>query len=248
MGLTIHYALTFQPEHKDKAEAQIKDVVTQMRDLALKFKDEGRFDAVTAAGFDGRKKAMAVAWVIVPLPSDDDIPTSTGIEVTPSAGKLFFVSVGQGCEPLLLGLCQYPAKVKGGRREFDTGRGEGWSLQCFCKTQYASRQGWEHFARCHCAVVDYLAALEPLGVRAQIMDEGGYWPGRCLKTLRQKIDEMNGIVAATAGILKDLADESGGQPVESPIFEHPQFERLEAEGAPRTKGLRRLFKKRGLGG
>ena len=44
---------------------------------------------------------------------------------------------------------------------------------------------------------------------------------------------MNGIVAGLAGAFKDLADETGGEPVRSPIFAHPQFERLEAEGRAR---------------
>jgi len=46
---------------------------------------------------------------------------------------------------------------------------------------------------------------------------------------------MNRLVAATTGALKDSyesrADES---PVQSPIFAHQQFERLEAEGGPRV--------------
>jgi hypothetical protein len=32
------------------------------------------------------------------------------------------------------------------------------------------------------------------------------------------------------GALKDVADETGGAPIASPIFSHPDFERLEAEG------------------
>ena len=54
-----------------------------------------------------------------------------------------------------------------------------------------------------------------------------------LEALRRNLDEMNGVVAAAAGVLKDCAEESGGAPVESPILAHPHFERLEAEGAAR---------------
>ena len=45
---------------------------------------------------------------------------------------------------------------------------------------------------------------------------------------------MNGIVAGLAGALKDAAEDDGGPPVQSPIFAHPQFERLEAEGVERV--------------
>ena len=58
-----------------------------------------------------------------------------------------------------------------------------------------------------------------------ITDEGEYWPGRSLAALRKNLDEMNGLVAAMAGRLKD-----GDAQVESPIFQHARFERLEAEG------------------
>ena len=44
---------------------------------------------------------------------------------------------------------------------------------------------------------------------------------------------MNGLVAAMAGTLKD-ADGSGGAGIESPIFAHKDFERLEAQGAAKV--------------
>lgn len=101
----------------------------------------------------------------------------------------------------------------------------------FCKTHDASLHGWAHFARCHVAAVDLLNAARPLGRRVRLNDEGGYWPHRRLPVLRERIDRMNGVVAALAGALKDAADETGGQTVQSPIFAPPHFERIEAEGA-----------------
>jgi hypothetical protein len=44
---------------------------------------------------------------------------------------------------------------------------------------------------------------------------------------------MDGAIAGIAGALKDVADELGGPPVQSPIFAHPQFERIEANGVRR---------------
>jgi hypothetical protein len=44
---------------------------------------------------------------------------------------------------------------------------------------------------------------------------------------------MNCAIAAAAGAMKDFDKASGAEGVQSPIFAHPQFEHLEAEGAAR---------------
>ena len=109
----------------------------------------------------------------------------------------------------------------------------------FSKTQYASLRGWEHFFRCHSAVVEILASLPPLGCRTRLNDEGGYWPRRTVGALRTELDQMNGLVAAAAGALRDFDEETGeagAHRIESPIFVHPQFERLEAKGAAEPQG------------
>jgi hypothetical protein len=59
---------------------------------------------------------------------------------------------------------------------------------------------------------------------------------------------MNGLVAAAAGALKDACETADGNSgVESPIFAHKLFERLEAAGAarvaPALNKLRGLFPK-----
>jgi len=105
----------------------------------------------------------------------------------------------------------------------------GWRFHGFSKTQFASLHGWAHFRRCHTAVIDLLAGIRRLGLEVAISDEGDYWPGRSLPELRRNLDEMNGIVAAAAGALKDAHDGEGGG-IQSPIFAHRDFERLEAEG------------------
>jgi hypothetical protein len=123
----------------------------------------------------------------------------------------------------------------GGRR-YRTGL-RGWRFHGFSKTQYASLHGWEHFRRCHTAVIDLLAELRQLGVSVKISDEGDYWPRRNEAALRQNLGELNAAVASAAGALKDWGEKQGGPPVQSPIFAHPQFERLEAEGEARARGV-----------
>lgn len=123
-------------------------------------------------------------------------------------------------------------------RELRTRKGAGWQFSGFSKTQYASLHGWEHFLRCHRAVVELLAGLRPLGLRVRITDEGDYWLRRSVRSLRAEWEQMNGLVAAAAGALKDLGGETNrGSAVQSPIFRHPNFERVEANGVARAGSI-----------
>ncbi len=224
MGLTIHYKLKGPVRTTD---AKIWALVGAMRTRAVAMKRAGRVEAVGAIKSGAKDFLWLSEWVMI----REDEHTTRGVEVPVVKGYVFTVTLGEGSEPLRLGLCQYPARV----RDRSTGRmrvvrGTGWRLSAFCKTQYASLQGWKNFHRCHTAAVDLLAGLGELGLRVEISDEGDYWPGRDEAGLRRKIDEYNGIVAAFAGMMKDAGDEDGNVPVQSPIFAHPQFERIEAAG------------------
>jgi hypothetical protein len=172
-------------------------------------------------------------WVLVKL----DAHTTTGIAVPPLVGWGFSVTIGDGCEPAIFGLCRYPAHVRdpAGRLR-RTRLGHGWSFAHACKTQYASLHGWDHFLRCHRAVIDLALLWATGGVAVTIEDEGLYWPGRDEWVLRIHLDSYNQAVAGLAGALKDAADLAGGPPVEAPILAHPQFERLEAEGVKALDG------------
>lgn len=229
MGLTLHYRLKGPlVASDDRARA----LATAMRTAAQKFKRAGRIAAVGTLCSEPETLRWVSEWMQVPVPGEAH--TVRAIEVPAATGLIFHVDLGEGSEPLRLGLCRYPARVKDpltGRPRVV--RRRGWRLSGSCKTQYASLHGWEHFRRCHVAAVDLLVAVSDLGVEVEINDEGGYWPSRDESELRRSVDRMNGIVAAFAGALKDVTDETGGAPVQSPIFAHPQFERLEAEGIAR---------------
>jgi len=227
MGLTIHFTLVAPPE-TDAARA--KELVGQLRRHALGFKQRGRVDSIHPLGNDAEALRWAEEWRFFPVP--DHPERRHEINVKPVQGFLFLVGVGADCEPLWLGLCRYPltVRVEGVLRRTDL---RGWLLNGFCKTQYASLHGWEHFRRCHTAVIDLLAGARRLELAVEINDEGDYWSGRDLAALRRSLDEMNGAIAAAAGVLKDWSEETGGAPVQAPILAHPQFERLEAVGEAR---------------
>ena len=231
MGLTVHFKLAASA---DLTETQAKQLVASLQRVALRFQHEGLVDGVSPITLDTKTlRRFACDWLILPVPGEEN--TSTGVEVSPTEGFLFRVDVGADCEPLWLGLCRYPLTVRYQGRELPTKKGAGWRLAGFSKTQYASLHGWEHFQRCHCAVVDLLAAGQTPALRVKISDEGGYWPRRSLGSLRRNLDQMNGLVAAAAGALKDGCESvSGDSGVQSPIFAHKHFERLEAEGAARV--------------
>jgi len=231
MGLTVHFKLAAPA---GTTEAQAKKLVENMRRVAVRFYIEGLVNRVHPITSDTKKlRHFACDWLILPVPGGKN--TSTGVEVLPVAGFLFRVDVGEDCEPLQLGLCQYPAAVRFQGRELQTKKGANWRLAGFSKTQYASLRGWEHFQRCHCAVVELLAVCRTLGLHVKISDEGDYWPKRSLVRLRENLNQMNGLVAAAAGALKDWDEAANGKSrVESPIFAHKNFERLEAEGATRV--------------
>jgi hypothetical protein len=229
MGLTIHYQLRAPAGMSDAA---IPGLVTRMHAAAKSLQRTGRVEAVSGITRHPADLHWLAEWLQVPVSGMENC--TRGVEVPAVDGRIFTVTLGQDCEPLRLGLCRYPDRVP----DHQTGRTRavrrrGWRLSGFCKTQYASLHGWENFRRCHTAAIDLLISLRLLGLEVSISDEGAYWPDRDESALRQSVDRMNGIVAAFAGAMKDTVDEEGGSPVQSPIFAHPQFERIEAVGLNR---------------
>lgn len=56
-----------------------------------------------------------------------------------------------------------------------------------------------------------------------------------MTTLRARLDEMNGLVAAVAGAFKDAhEDDDAPGKLSAPILDHPEFERLEHSAAERV--------------
>lgn len=233
MGLTLHYRLTAPAGLSARGAAAL---VHRLHTRAGKFAAAGRIADLLPISSDRTDlDRWANAWRVLPHPDQPD--TSFGVQISPDAGWIFPVEIGDDCELLWLGLCRYPATVSSLGRPVSTRLGPRWQFAGFCKTHYASLHGWEHFARCHTAAIDLLRAACPLGLHVKLTDEGGYWPHRRLALLRERIDRMNGVVAALAGALKDAGDETGRPPVQSPIFAHPHFERLEAEGLATAPAL-----------
>ena len=232
MGLTVHFKLSLEPCPEDMASAKARWAVEDARKLAHQHRRKGLVDAVGPICTDAATlRRFARHWLTVSVPGQPH--TFAGLEIHPLEGFFFVVNVGADCEPLTLGLCRYPEKVLHRGASVPTKLGGGWRFAGFSKTQYASLHGWEYFLRCHRAVIESLAEWRTLGVRVKINDEGEYWPRRSVANLRRNVGQMNALVAAAAGALKD-ADDGAGAGIQSPIFAHRDFERLEAEGEARA--------------
>ncbi len=151
-------------------------------------------------------------------------------QVSAKRGWVVVVWPGKGCESAEFGLCQYPRRIPFRAGSIPTGFEGGWLLTGFCKTQYASQHGWEHFLKCHRQIISVLDFWRELGVTVEVTDEGEYWQTRSEEKLRNRLQQYDGLVAALSGMLKDAAGDDSGLAVESPIFDYANFERLEHEG------------------
>mgnify|MGYP000400550557 CR=1 FL=1 len=153
------------------------------------------------------------------------------IDLHPDECWFFWINA-DGSEPLLIGLARYPAVVEhtvgGDSVPFETGLGTGWHWEGFAKTQYASlpeHGGDDHFVKVHTGFVKILDRIQLDLPDIKVTDESGYADHRDETRLRKEIRRWNGLVAGVAGQLRDA-----GHAAESPIFDHPEFEHLEAEG------------------
>ena len=143
MGLTVHFKFVAPP---DTDAARARELVRALRRRALGFKRRGRVTGVLPIGDDAEALRWAAQYKSVPHPTWPD--SQTGIEIPAEGGFIFPATVGEGCEPLWLGLCCYPKTVVLGDRRYRTNL-PNWSFAGCTKTQYASLHGWEHFRRCH---------------------------------------------------------------------------------------------------
>jgi hypothetical protein len=205
MGLTISYKLSTR---RRLNLAGVKKLLAPLRAKAatLSFDKVGEFFEV---GPD-------YTWAFYHPPSAktwrDLLP--------PSDGVIFSALPGNGSESVELGLCRYEGVP-------------GWQLRGYCKTQYASRHGWEHFLKCHRRITDLLRETERLGLRVRVDDEGEFWETGSPARLRARLEGYDCDLAAFGGALRDAA-RAMGDDVQGPIFGHPRFEHLEAEGIARN--------------
>jgi hypothetical protein len=235
MGLTIHYRL--KSEARSPAEA--RRLVEELRKRApnLPFAEVGEVVELRgdACQFDRYDRDHPHRWLLVQA---GQFVERDNIHYTamPKHVIAFSTDPGEGCEEANFGLCTYPGVLDitdprtGLARKLRTEL-KGWCWSSFCKTQYATQKGIDHFLRCHLSVIRMLDHAKQLGILASVSDEGDYWEKRDVKALVQEVGEWNEGMAALVGQMKDLL---GGN-IEAPITQFPNFEHLEAKGQQRKK-------------
>lgn len=229
MGLTIHYRIKLKAAETKAGIVDAERVVAGAHAFALRLLQMGR---VKRVGEISSSREILDRTIAFDRRLDYEGEWRTRI-VTPVEGWVYHVNVGDGCEPVQLGLCRYPytGPYVGSRKwaKIHSPQQFIWRLEGFCKTQYASQHGWDHFLACHRTALELINYWCRTGAKVIIRDEGGYWPRLSEEKLRRNLGEYEGLTAAFAGALKDAAGDKAGS-IEAPIFKHPQFEKLEAAG------------------
>jgi hypothetical protein len=177
---------------------------------------------------------FSVAWTIRVRArgtrEERDGSTQTIEEPDRVAAAGFLVNPGRGCESAIFGLVR-PFLTAPDARAERAEEASNWFWHSCCKTQYASAVSDEHLVRCHLAVVRILEEAARLGIGITVRDETGYWTTRSTDQLIAEVRNMNRIVARFAGAFHDKL--SSSLSLQSPVFEHPDFERLESEPVER---------------
>ena len=233
MGLTIHYKLKSDTRTAREARRLVEEL--RKRALDLPFKEVGEVVELTgdACAFDRYDREHPHRWLLVQA---GQYVERGNINYSVAPRHVIAVSTwpGEGCEEANFGLCLYPGILAvqdprtGQRRRVRTGF-SGWCWGSFCKTQYATQNGLNHFLRCHLSVIKMLDHAKHLGILESVSDEGGFWEKRDVKALAQEVGEWNEGMAGLVGQLKDLF----GGDFQAPIKDFPDFEHLEAKGRNR---------------
>ena len=243
MGITIYYEL--HSDHHSQAEAA--DVLKLLRERAisqsflevteLEVWDEERVAELKRDASDTRHRGAAVlvsqasAYVC-----SEEFTQEFGEDcmqrVEPNEFMRFTIFPGEGCETAAVGLSRFPATFIYEGREWPTGLSV-WHWHSFCKTQFAANPkcgGIDHFLKCHLGLISFFDFANELGILRRVGDDSGYWESRDEARLRESIEEMNRMIAAVAGSLRDATSHCQPQQVQSPIFDYPNFEHIEAKG------------------
>ena len=167
-------------------------------------------------------------------------PQLGSYSVTPRRVIAFTAWPGDGCEQSNIGLCEYPDWIIEGRHGKQITHLTGWSWSSFCKTQYASNPqygGVKNFLRSHLTVIALLDQAKALGCLNDVNDEGGFWAQRDVEKLVREVGDMNEVIAAFGGSLKDIL----GDGLKMPVADFPNFEQLEFAGHKRLpRGIQQL--------
>jgi hypothetical protein len=179
LGLTIHYKL-----HSDvRTTKEARQLVAQLREhaLDLPFAEVGEVVELKgdACDYENRDRDDPLRWLAIQAGQYVE-RKSIHYSVAPKHIIAFSTYPGEGCEQANFGLAVYPGVLDivdprtGQNRRLRTGF-KGWNWGSFCKTQYATQHGLDHFLRCHLSVIRMLDHAKELGILGSVSDEGDFW-------------------------------------------------------------------------
>jgi len=235
MGLTIHYSLHSDSRSPTEARRLVEEL--RRRALDLPFAEVGEVVELTgdACDFERYDRDNPLRWLVSQAGGWFE-RENIHYSVVPKHIVAFRTYPGGGCEEANFGLAIYPGVLDitdprtGLARKLRTGL-KGWCWSSFCKTQYASGHGVDHFIRCHLSVIRMLDHAAKLGILASVSDEGEFWEKRDVKALAQEVGEWNEGMAGLVGQLKDMF----GDGFDAPITAYADFQQLEARGRKHGK-------------
>jgi hypothetical protein len=227
MGLTINYKFSLN----NATITQVREKIVALRNLALQLPFKSVDKLVEIAGdacyFDKDNFDDPHAFIKIRALKPVEIAMN-GFSWKNATYIIGFDSLpSEGSETPIFGLATH-SEIK------DI---NDWSWTGFCKTQYASNPeygGLENFLKCHLMIVKILDAACESGITCKVDDETGYWENRNIEELATTIRQHNVLIAALTGELKDDLALWGIVSTQSPIFDYPNFEYLEAEGKRTT--------------
>ncbi|MDJ0734580.1 MAG: hypothetical protein QNJ47_11035 [Nostocaceae cyanobacterium] len=223
MGLTIHYKFSLN----NATIVQARQKIIALRNLALQLPFKRVDELVEIAGdacvFEDENINDPHAFIKIRALKPIKIASDTFSWKNPTYIIGFDSLPGEGSESSIFGLATH-SEIK------DI---NDWSWTGFCKTQYASNPeygGLENFLKCHLMIVKILDAACKLGITCDVHDETGYWDNRNIEELTTIVHKHNVFIAGFTGQFKDNLAAAGIDSTQSPIFNYPNFEYLEAEG------------------
>ena len=242
MGLTISYDLSLPAE---TPESEVYRLLEKLRDeaITLPFRATSELVRLTEQDIDRPSPMHGLAFArmedVVDVGGrfvrDNLYRESRGLDVDHAPDEEdVYVEAPEGLPVIIIGFAvapgagSEPASFALAKLD-EQDASSPWSWQAFCKTQYASAHGEDHFVKCHTSVVILLDAAKRIGIAVNVYDEAGFYESRDESQLLASVHTMNRLIAQFAGQFSDAYAEAGGdsRQVQGEIFQHPDFERLE---------------------
>jgi hypothetical protein len=235
VALTIHYQWA-GPCHRSPDEA--RRIVTALHEAAevLPFKHVGpiyEFPGDEPHRWDKARNGFVpgpLTWLFqkasgwVSLPPDEVPALQTPHTVAPEQVIGFMITVGDGCQPMAIGLRLLPQSVivtegPDCGQEVAVPDGDRWGWSAYCRTEFAADEGCggeANLIHCHALVVTMLDVIRGSGLveLSLVYDHAGYAHRRHLAPF---VQEASTSLVTLASLAAEIRDRLRGMQYESEV-------------------------------